>query len=276
MLNEADRTSPEQTEELSRAVEILRAFCGIVLLSFAKHGQDLRDTVARNFVARGMASTQSIYTVWKAGHEQDAWILHRALLDRLFHLHHLGANDEFEAFEEYSFISMHEARQQLIADPAMKGKVPASLKEMQRASRPRYDTLAGKKPRWRRPKAEDVARAMDLGFLYRFGYDYASTHVHPMIDDGEADVAALIAAAGAVTQPDSTVLKNSILVQSLLVQEAFNVSSLRWRAIAFDFVDQIRGFVGMGDPVYQLTFLKIARAWPGMELCEQKTNRKST
>jgi hypothetical protein len=276
LVNEADQTSLEQAEELSRAVETLRAFCGIVLLSFAKHGQDLRDTVARNFVARGMGSTQSIYTVWKSGHEQDAWILHRSLLDRLFHLHHLGATDEFEAFEEYSFISMYKARQQLISDPAMKDKVPSSLKELQEVSRQRYDTLAGKKPRWRRPKAEDIARSMDLGFLYRFGYDYASTHVHPMIDDGEADVAALIAAPGAVQQPDSTVLKNSILVQSLLVQEAFNVSGLRWRAIAYDFLGQIRAFVGMENPGYQVTFLKIGRAWPEMELCEPMAGRKNT
>lgn len=276
MVNEADQRSLEQAEELSRAVETLRAFCGIVLLSFAKHGQDLRDTVARNFVARGMGSTQSIYTVWKSGHEQDVWILHRSLLDRLFHLHHLGATDEFEAFEEYSFISMYKARQQLISDPAMKDKVPSSLKELQGVSRQRYDTLAGKKPRWRRPKAEDIARSMDLGFLYRFGYDYASTHVHPMIDDGEADVAALIAAPGAVKQPDSTVLKNSILVQSLLVQEAFNVSGLKWRAIAYDFLVQIRAFVGMGNPGYQVTFPKIGRAWPEMELCEPMAGRKNT
>ncbi len=276
MVNEADQTSPEQAEELSRVVETLRAFCGIVLLSFAKHGQDLRDTVARNFVARGMASTQSIHTVWKAGHEQDAWILHRSLLDRLFHLHHLGAAGEFEAFEEYSFISMYEARQQLISDPAMAGKVPSSVKELQAVSRRRYDTLVGKKLRWRRPKAEDIARSMDLGFLYRYGYDYASTHVHPMIDDGEADVAVLIAAPSAVRLLDSTVLKNSILVQSLLVQEAFNVSGLRWRAIAYDFLDQIRGFVGMRSLLYQVTFLKIGSAWPEMELCEPMARRKNT
>jgi hypothetical protein len=150
----------------------------------------------------------------------------------------------------------------------MRSKVPASLKEIQRSDRPRYDALAAKERRWRRPKPEDVAKRMDLGFLYRFGYDYASTHVHPMASDGEADFNALIAAPRAVVLPDATVVRNSILVQSMLVQEAFNVSQLRWRAIAYDFLDQVRVFIGTGDPQFHVTFYKIGRAWPDFELCE--------
>ena len=49
-------------------------------------------------------------------------------------------------------------------------------------------------------------------FLYRFGYDYASTHVHPMANDGEADFEVLISPPGAAKLPDETVVRNSILV----------------------------------------------------------------
>jgi hypothetical protein len=263
---------PAEPEVLQQAIETFRVYSGAVLLSFAKHGQGLRDTVARNFIARGMSCTQSIYSVWRAGSEQDAWILHRSLLDRLLHLHHLGETDEFAAFEEHSFLSMYKARHQLLSDPDMSGKVPASLKELQMRDRPRYDAISRNPTRWRRPKPEDVAKKMNLGFLYRFGYDYASTHVHPMSGDGEADFTMLISAPHAVTVPDATVVRNSILVQSMLVQEAFNVSKMRWRAIAYDFLDQIRRFVGTGNPQFHITFYKIGKAWPAFELCEPLTS----
>jgi hypothetical protein len=106
---------------------------------------------------------------------------------------------------------MYEARHQLLSDPEMSGKAPPTLKELQKRDRPRYDAISGKQARWRRPKAEDVAKRMNLGFLYRFGYDYASTHVHPLSGDGEADFTMLISAPHVVTVPDATVVRNSIL-----------------------------------------------------------------
>jgi hypothetical protein len=273
VMTEANGQPPAESEALHQAIETFRVYSGIVLLSFAKHGQGLRDTVARNFIARGMSCTQSIYAVWRAGSEQDAWILHRSLLDRLLHLHHLGETDGFSEFEEFSFLSMYEARHQLLSDPDMSAKVPTNLKELQKTDRPRYDSISAKQTRWRRPKAEDMAKLMDLGFLYRFGYDYASMHVHPMSGDGEADFMRLISPPHVVIVPDATVVRNSILVQSMLVQEAFNVSKMRWRAIAYDFLDEIRTFVGTGDPQFHGTLYKIGEALPTFQLCEPATSR---
>jgi Family of unknown function (DUF5677) len=269
-MTESNAPSPEEADVLFQATQTLRVYCGVVLLSFAKHGQDLRDTVARNFIARGMSCTQSIYAVWKAGSEQDAWILHRSLLDRLLHLHHLGETDGFAEFEEHSFQSIYEARHRLLSDPVVSWKAPPSLKDLQKKNRARYESISQKQLRWRRPKAEDVAKSMDLGFLYRFGYDYASTHVHPMANDGEADFEVLISPPDTAKLPDATVVKNSILVQSMLIQEAFNISKMRWRAIAYDFLDQLRVFLGTGDQQFHVTFYKIGQAWAGgnFELCE--------
>jgi len=266
---ESTNASDMERDTLSRGIEVFRLYCGIVVLSFAQHGQGLRDTIARNFVARGMICTQSIVAVWNAGSDQDAWILHRSLLDRLLHLVHLGVTDGFSDFEEFSFRSMFEARQQLLADPQMSTKVPPGLKELQKANKARYEAIDPTRPRWRRPKAEVVAKTMDLGFLYRFGYDYASTHVHPMADDGEVDFKTLTSPAHLVTRPDATVVRNSILVQTLLVHEALNVSTLRWHAMVYDFLDQIRTFLGTGD-TQQIdeTFYNIGRFWPGVQICK--------
>ena len=88
---------------------------------------------------------------------------------------------------------------------------------------------------------------MGLGFLYRFGYDYASTHIHPMADDGEADFGRLTSPSQTVAPGDATVVRNSLLVESILIQEALNVSSLKWCAIVYDFLDQVKHFAGEGS-----------------------------
>ena len=268
MTEESTAVPPAEPETLQRAIETFRVYCGVVLLSFAKHGKGLRETIARNFVARGMTCTQNIFALWKAGSDQDAWILHRSLLDRLLHLHHLDETDGFSDFEEYSFLSMYEARRQLLSDPDMRDKVPPSLKELQKSNKARYDKIAAKQTRWHRPKPKDVAKKMDLLFLYRFGYDYASTQVHPMAEDGEADFTALVSPPHVLTPPDATVVWNSILVQTLLVQEALNVSRTRWQGIVYDFLDQIRVFLETGDPQFHMTLYKIGQRWPDIEICE--------
>jgi hypothetical protein len=267
---EAVSAPPVESDILRDAIDTFRVYCGVVLLSFAKHGQDLRETVARNFVARGMSCTQSIFAAWQAGREQDAWILYRSLMDRLMHLHHLGDTNGFSDFDDFSFVSQYEARHQLLCDIDMRNQVPDTLKEIQKNNKARYELIKAKQlPRWRRPKAEDVAKKMDLGFLHRFGYDYASTHVHPMSNDGELDFTILTSPALRFTLPDATVVKNSILIQSMLVQQALNVSEMRWRAVVYDFLDQIREFLRTGDQHFEVTMYKIGISWPNFQLCER-------
>jgi hypothetical protein len=107
-MKESDGVPPIEPEAFGQAIETFSVYCGVVLLSFAQHGQGLRDTIARNFIARGMNCTKNIFAVWKAGSEQDAWILHRTLLDRLFHLHYLGETDTFSDFDDFSFRAVYD------------------------------------------------------------------------------------------------------------------------------------------------------------------------
>ncbi len=69
---------PADPETLHETIDILRVYSGMVLLSFLKHGPGIRETIARNFVARGTRCTQSIYAVWKAGMSkmQGSYIAH--------------------------------------------------------------------------------------------------------------------------------------------------------------------------------------------------------
>lgn len=262
-----------EKDDLLQGIDIFRVYCGMVLLSFAKHGHGLRETTARNFIARGMSSLQSIYHVWEIGNEQDAWILHRSLVDRLLHLHFLGVTDSFTDFEEYSFISMFKARDKIISNPLMRNKVQ-QLKEIHKNERQKYETLLIKGCKWKRPRAQDVAKQMNLSLVYDISYDYASMHVHPLSSDGFNDFQKLIEIPDKLTLPDSTVVRNSINVQSLLVQEAFNISKMRWRAIAYDFLSQIRSFAGCDDQQYITTIYKLRKVWPDFHLCEEPTTEK--
>lgn len=88
----------------------------------------------------------------------------------------------------------------------------------------RIKSLSKNPPKWRRPKAGDVAMSMNLSFLYKYGYDFASTYVHPMANDGDQDFYTLTKLKPTPPFPDQiSVLSNSILVGSLILQEALNL-----------------------------------------------------
>jgi len=166
---------------------------------------------------------------------------------------------------------MYKARQKLLSDVEMCHKVPASLKQLQESQKARYKQLVGKTHTWRRPQAEDVAKSMGLGFLYSYGYDLASTKVHPMAQDGEIDFVRLTSPTNHQSLPDATVVRNSILVQSILIQEALNASSVQWRNIVYDFLDQLQKFLKDGKNLeFQATFYKIGSAWPKVDFCEPR------
>ena len=116
-------------------------------------------------------------------------------------------------------------------------------------------------PKWRRPKAEDVAKALDLGFLYTYGYLHASAQVHPMADDGLQDFHLLTGAEPAPEFPDqSAVLGNTLLVNTMLLQDAMNASSMRWMALVFNALNDIREFLvsGQHDTIERLATLAAA------------------
>jgi hypothetical protein len=258
----------DNTEKVTlyEAIDTFRVFCGMVLLSFAQYGHDQRETTSRNFVARGMSCLQSIFSVWEIGNEQDAWILSRSLIDRLLHLHYLAETDSFIDFDNYSFMSMFKAREKTISNSLMNNKISQEMKDLHKSEKPKFDYLQKNQRGWYRPRPREVAKQMELNIVYDM-YDYASMHVHPISNDGVDDFEKLIGKPGDHL-PDSIVVRNSIIIQSLLVQEALNVSKMKWRAIVYDFLNQIRTFAGNGDAQYLTTMYKLGKAWPEFNLCE--------
>ena len=127
---------------------------------------------------------KGIFALWEINDWVDCWVLHRSLLDRLFHLNDLNQNDTFDLFDDWSFKVLLESAGGLRSDQALKGQIDDLVEEATPDQKIRYQRLAKNRPGWRRPKAEDVAKRMGLSILYRYGYDYASRYVHPMAVDG--------------------------------------------------------------------------------------------
>lgn len=255
-------------EQYEEALEAFHGTTGAMLLEFARHGQGYRDTIIRNFVARTNVMTRAVFRLWDLGDYHDCWILHRCLLDRLFHLRELSDRDQFEIFEAWSFLQQYDAVSRVRSDPEFKEAATGSMFELSPEQHARAKTLRADPPKWRRPKAEDVARRLNMHFLYRYGYDYGSTHVHPMANDGHQDFFSITGLQPAPNFPDQrVVLSNTLLVSTVVVQLSMNASTLQWREVVYDFLDELRDFLGTGSDRFKATFVKLARGLDqGLEL----------
>lgn len=83
-------------------IEALDAFhivSGIILFEYARQELDIRETIIRNFIARADTMARAVFRLWEIQDYQDCWILHRCLMDRLFHITHLDDHNQFEVFE---------------------------------------------------------------------------------------------------------------------------------------------------------------------------------
>lgn len=247
-------------EAYAKAVEAFHGFCGMVLFEFSRHKCDTRDIIIRNFVARSDTMVRAVLQLWEMSDFQDCWILCRCLMDRLFHLSELAKRNEFDTFEAWSFYEQYNAQNRVRSDPGFQGAKQSSLFTPTSEQRERAEILSSDPPEWRRPKAEVVAKRLNMQFLYRFGYDYGSTHVHPMANDGQQDFFTITKLKPAPDFPDQrSVLSNSILVGSMTVQAGFNASSFRWRADAYDFLTELQWFLGTGSGQYEVKFAKLAQ-----------------
>jgi len=253
------------------AIDILDVFTTIILLSLGEHGTSIKDTIIRNFIARSIVSLKGILKLWEEKDYQDCWILHRCILDRLFHLHALAKEDAFETFEKWSFKKQYEYKNKIRSDPYFRDKISPDFFKNMNKNKKRYTDICKEQPQWDRPKPEEIAKEMDLNFLYKYGYDYASTLVHPMANDGESDFLRQTKLVPEEMFPDQrAVINNSCLAVVVIVQEGLNISSLLWRCIMFDFLDNFKIFLQNGSMDYKESFLKIGSLGPEFDICKKK------
>src|ERR1700683_1093133 len=130
MFNRSDQRL--SVEQYAQAADALHVLSGMLLFEFARHSatEVTRDQIVRNFIARADTMGRGIFRLWEIKDYGDCWIIHRALLDRLFHPHALNDNDQFELFDDWSFKMQYEAAGRLRSDPALKDQLDGLVDEL--------------------------------------------------------------------------------------------------------------------------------------------------
>lgn len=262
-------SQPADVELYRLAADALYAVSGMVLFSFAQHECDTKNIILRNFIARSAMTLKSVFALWDLSDFQNAWITYRGLVDRMFHLHHIGERDEFSAYDDWSFFEQYKAQNKLKSDSTFSHHVVGGIDPLSAEQKERIKRLEKNKPVWRRPKAEDVAKSMGMEFIYKYGYDFASMHVHPMANDGHEDFYTITKLQPSPVFPSSiVVIANSILISTMILQEALSYSSFRWRGVLWDFLDDVRKLLGNSPSSFQTSFLKLEQLAGTIGLCE--------
>jgi hypothetical protein len=243
--------------------EVFRAFGQMVLFAMAQFPATTRDTIIRNFIARALVMLRGIFQLWEIEDYQDCWVLHRCMLDRLFHLNELIVGDEFELFENWSFEQQYNTRNKIRSDSQYNSRLFSDFWKDTPEQKARMRQLQKDKPKWKRPFVEDIAKRMKLTPLYDYGYDYGSTLVHPMANDGQRDFVNLTNLGNKDEFPDErTVINNSSLVALLIMREGIKGSGLLWRGFVSDILEEFPKFFEDGSKAYKTTFMRIVANGP--------------
>ena len=238
----------------------------------------LQDQIIGNFIARGTVCLDSIYQLWEANNYQDCIVLQRTLVDRMLLLRHLVDQAEFGAFECWSFQNQYRAARINLSDPAIRAKLqPYWLNEAiakQAERRTRFEQEP--KSEWHRPRPEEIAKRTKLSHIYRVAYDYPSTEVHPMADDGKEDFARLLGLASESFGDESVVIHNSLVTQIYLSNCGLGACDVLWRAFVSEFFDQMLSLLESGSSEYESTFRKAMSLPTHISWCEPKANGGGT
>lgn len=231
----------------------------ILLLEFAKYSKSRKDKIVYKFIAKSTGLLESILILWEQKHFHECWILFRSLVDRIIHLWYLNKQDDFEVFQDWTFIQKFEANNKLKSDKQFNEKVESKEFALSGELLERYKRLKSAGITWNRPRAEQVAKEKKLSFIYKYGYDFASTKVHPMSDEGIQDLNRLTGLEWDNMQFDNpfVILNNTIAIYNLLLEESMNISDLKWRTVMYNFTKEIMDFLKSNSKAYKDTYNKI-------------------
>lgn len=144
--------SYRSTEEFKLATDGLFAFCGMLLFEFAKQQCDTKNLILRNLIARTAVSVRGIMQLWLIGDVQDCWVLHRCLMDRLFHLRHLGSTKEYELFDDWSFYQQFNALSRVRSDQEFGAEHRTPAFSPTPEQKARYEKLSKNPPQFKTPE----------------------------------------------------------------------------------------------------------------------------
>jgi hypothetical protein len=244
--------------EIIEKIEVLDKW---LLLKLANDATSQKDRYLRNSIAKSITLLKSINSEYSRQSYNEGWILFRSLIDRLVYIYYLKDNNKFEEFEEWSFIKFFEHQNKARADERFRRVLNDKNFAISKDDSNRYNNLKKKNIKWEKPDPMIILNSKGLDFLYKFGYDYSSRQAHPMISDGECEFYFL---TGLEPNPykafdNDILIKNAILVTTMIQQDILNYLSFGFRAIIYSFLEQIRNQINGIETELDFTFFKILK-----------------
>ena len=246
-------------------------FIKILLFELAEKCESRKDFYLRNALAKTASLIESIFKLHQIGNYYDGWILYRSLSGRLAHILYLDKNNSYLDFEKWTFIRDFEDNNRARSDPKFKRNLLDSNFDIDDTQKLKYSNYKSDNPKWKRPKVENILVENELDFLYKYGYDYASKHTHPMYNDGSYEFYKL---TGLEPNPYANFSKTALIINRLLLatmitQTCLNFLTFKFRTIMYNYIESIRNSLDGDDKSFKINFIKIDKLFEEkISLCE--------
>jgi len=223
-----------------------------------------KDTILRNFLSKSISQLRTINILNTEGQLLDCYIIYRSMVDRLGHLYYLERTQSFQDFDDWSFLRQIDANNNSLSDTNFKDNLPKEFFLPNKEDKERYKRIKQTGTKWSRPDIEEEFKKRNFYFLYKFGYDYASTHVHPMANDGMIEYFRMVQNPPATVvshfnHQTELIMQNSTLISSMTVTECLNFSANKWRTLVFKFIESFRHAMNDQPNEFELNFYKLKK-----------------
>lgn len=250
-----------QETSLSAKIESIKAITIWLLVKFAEKVQNKQEIYSRNILAKSLSLIEAIYKLYTQKLYNEGWTLFRTLIDRYVYLIYLYEKDLFDEFEKWSFIRAYEYNSSIRSDEKYKLLLNDPLFKIDKKQTKRYYSLKTEENNWSKPDPESILKANGLDFLYKYGYDYSSGHIHPVFGDGELE---FYKYTGLEPNPfthlnQQILVRNTIIVNSLIQREVFNRLRFKFRKIVYQYLDETLPMINNEANEFDLTVYRILK-----------------
>lgn len=200
----------------------------------------LKEKLSLVLLARTVRQLQAIDALVQSTFVSDGWILYRSLLERYLLFRHLCKTGEFGVFDDWCFKERYEHLNKIKSIREFKGKPEMRDRRFREKDTTRYQRARDDQhvKQWRRPDMENIARELEMKFLYDAGYDWASGYVHPTSQDGSEDYWILMGReCDEISDESEVLLRNAPLITVLHLQHFMNEPEYHWRRVLYDVID---------------------------------------
>lgn len=247
--------------DYSEVIEKIDIISKWLMLKLTEKISSQKEIYLRNSLAKNVCLLKSILLLSQSNAYNDGWILYRSLVERLVYIYYLTEKDYFELFDEWSFIKKYEYRNNARADEKFKHILLDPNFQVKSEESNKYNKLKAKNIKWKKPDPSLILKKVGLDFIYKFAYDFASMHTHPMISDGEFE---FLSITGLEPNPYKTIdqsilINNSILITTLIHQVVLNRLDFKFRAIVYSFFEEVRKYINNESNTYDEVFFKLLK-----------------